>query len=95
MPFQPLRDGLRVVLRLLRESGQTSAPTAQEGNFQQVLGGKQYHLLRLRMDLLPGAIPEVSANKYHLWVRFTSQDTDLRPRPFEGDVPFELTLCNF
>ena len=42
-----------------------------------------------------GAIPEISANKYMLWVRFTSQGGDLKPKPLEDDVPFELTLCNF
>jgi cell division protein ZapD len=30
-----------------------------------------------------------------LWVRFTSQDGDMKPKSFESDVPFELTLCNF
>ena len=42
-----------------------------------------------------GAIPEISANKYMLWVRFTMQDGDMKPKSFESDVPFELTLCNF
>jgi cell division protein ZapD len=28
-------------------------------------------------------------------VRFTSQGGDLKPKPLEDDVPFELTLCNF
>jgi len=30
-----------------------------------------------------------------LWIRFTSQGGDMKPKAFEGDVPFELTLCNF
>jgi cell division protein ZapD len=30
-----------------------------------------------------------------LWLRFTIQDGDLRPRAFEGNVEFEMTLCNF
>ena len=51
--------------------------------------------LRLTLDESQGAIPEISANKYMLWVRFTSQGGDLKPKPLEDDVPFELTLCNF
>lgn len=94
-PFRPLRDGLRIVLGLLRESGQPSAQVAERGSFQQVLGGKQYQMLRIRMDAQLGAIPEISANKYQLWVRFNGQGPDMRPRPLEADVPFELTLCNF
>ena len=42
-----------------------------------------------------GAIPEISANKYMLWVRFTVQDGDMKPRPYDHDVPFDLALCNF
>jgi cell division protein ZapD len=30
-----------------------------------------------------------------LWVRFTTQGGDLKPKLLEEDVPFELTLCNF
>lgn len=94
-PFQPLREGLRLVLGLLRESGQRSIQTAEQGSFQQMLGGKQYQLLKIRMNEEDGAIPEISGNKYQLWVRFTAQGGDMRPRPFEGNVQFELTLCNF
>jgi len=37
-------------------------------------------------------IPEASANKYMLWVRFTMQDGDVRPRAVDIAVPFNLTL---
>src|SRR3569832_51324 len=30
-----------------------------------------------------------------LWIRFTSQGGDMKPKSYEGDVPFELSLCNF
>ena len=94
-PFQPLRDSLAIVLRLLRESAQQSAHVAQPGSgYQQPLGGKTYQMVQVRLDPATGAIPEISANKYLLWIRFTSQGGDLRPRPFEGSVAFELALCN-
>ena len=94
-PFRPLRDSLRIVLGLLRESGQRTALLVEQGSFQQMLGGKQYQMLQIRMNAEDGAIPEISANKYQLWIRFTQQGGDLRSRPYEGDVPFQLTLCNF
>jgi cell division protein ZapD len=50
--------------------------------------------VQVRLDPDLGAIPETSANKYLLWIRFTLQDGDLRPRPYEGTVDFELGLCN-
>ena len=94
-PLTPLFDAIGVVLRLLRESGRATRTIAQAGSYQQMLQGKAYQMLRLAIDETLGAIPEMSANKYMLWVRFTSQDGDMKPKAFESDVPFELTLCNF
>ena len=94
-PLVPLFDAIGVVLRLLRESGRSAKIIAPAGSYQQMLQGKVYQMLRLSLDETLGVIPEISANKYMLWVRFTSQDGDMKPRSFEQDVPFELTLCNF
>jgi len=93
-PFKPLYDSLSIVLKLLRESAQRFSLSAQQGSYQQPLGGKSYQMVQVRLDPATGAIPEISANKYMLWIRFTSQGGDLRPRPFEGTVDFELALCN-
>jgi cell division protein ZapD len=93
-PFRPLRDSLTIVLKLLRESGQSTAQTALNGGFQQPLGGKVFQMVQVRIPETSRAIPEISANKYLLWIRFTAQDGDLRPRAFDGNVDFSLTLCN-
>ena len=94
-PLAPLFNAIGLVLRLLRETGRPAKIIAQAGSYQQMLQGKSYQMLRLTLDESLGAIPEISANKYMLWVRFTLQDGDMKPRPIETDVPFELTLCNF
>jgi cell division protein ZapD len=94
-PLAPLFDALALVLRLLRDSGASVKLVAGAGSYQQMLQGKVYQMLRLTLDETLGAIPEISANKYMLWVRFTTQGGDLKPKPLEEDVPFELTLCNF
>ncbi|HEX8788414.1 MAG TPA: cell division protein ZapD [Telluria sp.] len=94
-PLAPLFDALSLVLRLLRDSGGPVKMIAVGGSYQQMLQGKVYQMLRLSLDDSLGAIPEISANKYMLWVRFTTQGGDLKPKPLEEDVPFELTLCNF
>ena len=91
----PLFDAINVVLRLLRESGVTTKVFAQSGSYQQMLQGKIYQLLRVNVARELGAIPEISANKYMLWIRFMSQGGDMKPKAFEGDIPFDLTLCNF
>lgn len=94
-PLAPLFDAIGVVLRLLRESSRSAHVVAQAGSYQQMLQGKVYQMLRLTIDESFGAIPEISANKYMLWVRFMSQDGDMKPKSCDNDVPFELTLCNF
>jgi cell division protein ZapD len=95
-PLLALRDGTVMVLRLLRESGQAGKVIATGGNFQQMLSGRTYHLMQVQLDdAYLQCIPEISANKYMLWVRFTQQDGDLRPRSMELDIPFQLKLCNF
>jgi cell division protein ZapD len=94
-PLVPLFDAISLVLSLLRESGRSTKTIAQAGSYQQMLQGKVYQMLRLGIDEALGAIPEISANKYMLWVRFMSQDGDMKPKSFENDVPFELALCNF
>ena len=94
-PLMPLFEAISLVLRLLRESGRTVQLLAHAGSYQQMLQGKTFQMHRLLIDESLGVIPEISANKYMLWVRFTCQDGDMKPRAYEGDVPFELTLCNF
>jgi cell division protein ZapD len=94
-PLAPLFEALALVLRLLRDSGGPAAMMATGGSYQQMLQGKVYQMLRLSLDESSGAIPEISANKYMLWVRFMTQDGDCKPKALETDVPFSLTLCNF
>ncbi|UDG82803.1 cell division protein ZapD [Candidatus Vallotia lariciata] len=93
MPLMPLRDAIVIILRLARESGQFTQVIALGGSYQKMLSGKIYQLMRVRVVPNLCVIPEASANKYMLWVRFTEQEGDLRPRTVEVDVPFQLSLC--
>ncbi|HET7298384.1 MAG TPA: cell division protein ZapD, partial [Burkholderiales bacterium] len=98
-PLYPLRDGSAIVLRILRESGKPQAVSAPQGMFQQMLGGKTAQMLRLRLDPKMPCVPEISANKYVLNIRFVIQDgsnqsPESRARTADWDVGFELTFCN-
>jgi len=98
-PLHPLRDGTAIILRILRESGKPQALSAPQGMFQQMLGGKTAQMLRLRLDPSSACVPEISANKYVLNIRFVSQNgaqvsTETRTRTADWDVGFELTFCN-
>ena len=93
-PFLPIRDGIAIVLRLLRESGKGSTQTAVQGVYQQMMAGRIAQMLRIRLKLDYQCVPEISANKYALNIRFTTQESGQRPKVFEADVDFELTFCN-
>ena len=94
-PMMQFHSALAIVLKLLRETAHRSQQVAAQGAFQQMLQGRTYALLQVRIDGELNAIPEISANKYMLWIRFTTQDRDLKPRSVDRDVPFELSLCAF
>jgi cell division protein ZapD len=93
-PLYPIRHGTAIVLRLLREGGKPSALIAHQGAFSQMLGGKVAQMVRIRLSRELQCIPEISANKYALNIRFVMAGTESRPRVIESDVDFELTFCN-
>lgn len=93
-PFLPIRDAIAIVLRLLRESGKTTAQVAHQGVYQQMMAGRVAQMVRIRMKREFQVVPEISANKYALNIRFTTQEGMQRPRPADTDVEFELTFCN-
>jgi cell division protein ZapD len=92
-PFLPIRNGVRVILKLLRETGKTSQQVAQQGVYQQMLAGRLAQLIRVRLARSYQCIPEISANKYALNVRFTAPSGSQRKTSAE-DVNFELTFCS-
>jgi len=92
-PFLPIRNGVRIILKLLRESGKTTSQVAHQGVYQQTMTGRLAQMLRIRLDRNYDFVPEVSANKYALNVRFTTTIGTQR-RTSVDDVSFELTFCN-
>ena len=94
-PLYPVRDGTAIILRILRESGKAQGLVAQGGMFQQMLGGKTAQMIRVRLDPQTPCVPEMSANKYALNIRFLAQEREEgRPKTADWDVAFELTFCN-
>jgi len=89
----PLQEGISMVMRLLRETGQPTDAVAPHGAYQQMLAGKTYQLLRVWVDGKAGVFPEISANKYMVWIRYSSQDGEQRPQAVTHDVSFKMTLC--
>jgi len=94
LPFEPICGALAIVLRLLRDGGKSSHQVAPQGVFQLTLAGKVAQLVRLRLARNYTCVPEISANKYALNVRFISQGGTDRSRVADQDVSFELTFCS-
>ncbi len=93
-PMLPLRESLSIILKLLRESDKVHHFTAIQGNFQQMQGGKVAQMLRIHLEQALPCIPEVSANKYALNIRFVTANYAAKTTPYDQDVPFDLTFCS-
>ena len=94
-PFEPIRSGSAIVLRLLRENSRASRHTAYRGVFQLMLTTtKVAQLLRLTLKRDPPCVPEISANKYALNIRFIGVSGMDRGNVVDQDVVFELMFCN-
>lgn len=93
-PMLPLRDGIAILLKLLRESGKVHHFTAFHGSFQQMQGGRVAQLLRITLVHNLPCIPEVSANKYALNIRFVEAKYTAKSTLYDQDVAFDLTFCS-
>ncbi len=95
-PFMPLNDGIVIVLRLLRQSGNAENRLARGGAYQMMLGGSNSQMVRITLQLQAPFVPEISANKYALNIRFVRPENDRRTRQCDTavDVPFDMTFCN-
>jgi cell division protein ZapD len=51
-------------------------------------------MLRIALSRDYSCVPEISANKYALNIRFTTQEGVQRPKAADTDVEFELTFCS-
>jgi len=93
-PIDPVHAALSIVLRVLRESGRNASHVAVQGVFQQGPTEKPAQLLRLSLTETIACVPEISANKYALNIRFLVPEGIQKSRVFENDVAFDLAFCN-
>ncbi|MBY0578060.1 MAG: cell division protein ZapD [Burkholderiales bacterium] len=93
-PLAPIENGIGIVLKILRESGRTLKYVAQHGCFQQILAGRTAQMLSVSLDENLPYIPEISANKYALNIRFVTAEIQQRPKSCENDIEFKLSFYN-
>lgn len=90
----PLADSITNLLQLLRDSGVFQKALAAQGQFELSLSsGRTFQLLRIMIDERTGLLPEVSANRLMISLRWSRQDSDWKLIPAKEDVDFEFALC--
>jgi cell division protein ZapD len=94
-PFLPLNSGLSIVLRLLRRSGEFTHQVARGGLFQMMPNGNAPQMVRVTPKPDLPLVPEVSANKYVINIRFVPPDKGHRASALDAtaEIPFDLALC--
>ena len=93
-PMLAIRAALAIVLRLLRASGRAERLRASKGAYQLMLGGRNAQLVRIRLSSSDSVIPEISAGKFAINIRFLAADMEQRPKQVDAEIEFEMTLCN-
>jgi cell division protein ZapD len=90
----PLADPVRLLLKLLRDSGAPQKVMATAGQLQQNLPqGRTFQLLRLQIDPALNLVPEISGNRLMVSVRLMKHEPAERLQASTEDVSFELALC--
>lgn len=94
-PLLPMYTAIVNIMHILRGSGATTKLVANQGAYQQMLGGaKPAQMLKIEVANDLACFPEVSANKYAINIRFNSLDSSQKLQKCEQNVKFSLTLCN-
>lgn len=93
-PMLSTYRALRVHVTLLLESGKAQEFQATRGLFQQTKVGPDVRLLRVALDSGRACVPEISANKYLLNIRFLEAGETARFKVCAEDIPFTLIFCS-
>jgi cell division protein ZapD len=91
----PAKSAIEIILRLLRGNCEMSSLVAQNGQYEKVLGGARFQMVRLCLGEKESLIPEISANRYVLCIRFVMPpESETKGHLCPQDVPFELGFCS-
>jgi len=92
-PFSSIHAAVDVVLGLLRGSGQPELQHVNNGSYQRMLESRNPQLIRVTLaDNLP-CVPEISANKYMLNIRFVTAGSGQMRICTSQSLDFDLTFC--
>lgn len=92
-PFTPIRSAVDIVLGLLRDSGRPEMQHTDNGYYQRMLESRNPHLIRVTLDEAIPCVPEISANKYVLNIRFVHTGSGQVRACADQPIDFDLTFC--
>jgi cell division protein ZapD len=92
-PMLPVRAGAGIILKLLREGSGPQRQTVQGGLFQLMMEGRHAQMVRVGLADDYPCVPEISANKYALNIRFV-RCMPGQPKVCADTLDFELTFCS-
>jgi cell division protein ZapD len=87
-------QALETILDHIRKSVTYSDCFANTGQFSTALAGRQYQILTVEYDSTLNVYPEISANKFHLSLRFLELLGTGETVQSERTVTFKMGLCN-
>lgn len=92
--LRPVRNGVKLLTKLIRESTLPSSQRAANGFYQQSLESNvQYQLIRVTIPREYDIYPEISGGRHRFTVRFMKPALFERPQQITQDIDFDLTLC--
>ena len=92
-PFASIRGAVDIVLGLLRDSGQPELQHAVSGSYQRMLESRNPQLIRITLPDTQPCVPEISANKYMLNIRFVFAGSGQVRACTNQSLDFDLTFC--
>lgn len=92
-PFSSIRSAVEIVLGLLRDSGRPDRQHADNGSYQRMLESRNPQLIRVTLVDEQPCVPEISANKYLLNIRFVHAGSGAQRTCTGQSIDFDLTFC--
>lgn len=92
-PFASIRAAVEIVLGILRDSGQPDLQHVDNGIYQRMLESRNPQLIRVTLTDAMTCVPEISANKYMLNIRFVHAGSGQMRTCTDQPIDFDLTFC--
>jgi len=98
LPLAPLFETLQLVLMIVRNAMKHKSCETENKAYQLPLNGTRFDLLQVKLPNSSTYLPDISANKHVIWLRFTlpsyrSQPQHLLPTLPSQEIHFDLNLC--